>query len=133
VGTRGSTGRRNGEGGRPLSQCHSNLGRRHSGRRRRLRAGFQTVADEYRDEGVGGTRELGDRPSLAALLDRAGSNGVRVVVVVEHADRLARDVMVSEVIIDQFAGVGTRVLTTDGADLTSADGARTRTLTRQVL
>jgi DNA invertase Pin-like site-specific DNA recombinase len=32
-------------------------------------SGFD-VLDEYRDEGVSGTRELADRPGLAALLDR---------------------------------------------------------------
>jgi DNA invertase Pin-like site-specific DNA recombinase len=37
---------------------------------------------------VSGTRELADRPGLAALLDRLESNGVRTVIV-ERADRLA--------------------------------------------
>jgi DNA invertase Pin-like site-specific DNA recombinase len=55
------------------------------------------------------------------------------VVIVERADRLARDLMVSEVIIDQLTRAGARVLTADGADLTSAEGDPTRTLIRQVL
>jgi DNA invertase Pin-like site-specific DNA recombinase len=93
--------------------------------------GLEVVA-EYRDEGVSGTRELADRPGLAALLDRTESNGVKVVIV-ERADRLARDLMVSEVIIDQLTRVGARVLTADGADLTRAEGDPTRTLIRQVL
>jgi DNA invertase Pin-like site-specific DNA recombinase len=41
--------------------------------------------------------------------------------------------MVSEVIIDQLTRAGARVLTADGADLTSAEGDPTRTLIRQVL
>ena len=66
-----------------------------------------------------GTKELNDRPGLAALIDRLESNGVRVVLV-ERANRLARDLMVSEVILDQFARIGARVLTADSADITSA-------------
>jgi DNA invertase Pin-like site-specific DNA recombinase len=90
------------------------------------------VVEEFRDEGVSGTRELADRPGLAALLDRIESNGVRVVIV-ERADRLARDLMVSEVIVDQLTRLGARVLTADGADLTNVDGDPTRKLIRQVL
>jgi len=67
------------------------------------------VMQEYRDEGVSGTKELADRPGLAALLDHLESNGVHVVLV-ERADRLARDLMVSEVILDQFGRAGARVL-----------------------
>jgi DNA invertase Pin-like site-specific DNA recombinase len=90
------------------------------------------LVDEFRDEGVSGTRELADRPGLAALLDRIETNGVKVVVV-ERADRLARDLMVNEVIVDQLSRAGARVLTADGADLTAADDDPTRTLIRQVL
>jgi DNA invertase Pin-like site-specific DNA recombinase len=96
------------------------------------RASGLEIVDTYRDEGVSGTKELQDRPGLAALLDRLESNGVRVVIV-ERADRLARDLMISEVIIGQFAKIGARVLTADGADLTSAADDPTRTLIRQVL
>ncbi len=94
-------------------------------------SGFELV-DEYRDEGVSGTKDLESRPGLAALLDRVENNGVKVVVV-ERADRLARHLMVSEVIIDQMRRAGVRVLTADGADLTSDDDDPTRTLIRQVL
>jgi DNA invertase Pin-like site-specific DNA recombinase len=90
------------------------------------------IVGEFRDEGVSGTKELANRPGLAALIDRLESNGVRVVVV-ERADRLARDLMINEIIVDQLTRLGARVLTADGADLTSADGDPTRTLIRQVL
>lgn len=95
-------------------------------------AGGLTLVEEFRDEGVSGTRELEDRPGLAAVLDRIESNGVRTVVV-ERADRLARDLMVSEVILSQFRKAGARVLTADGIDLTVADDDPTRKLIRQVL
>ncbi len=94
-------------------------------------AGFDLL-EEFRDEGVSGTKELAARPGLAALLDRIESNGVKVVLV-ERADRLARDLMVSEVILSQFTAAGARVLTADGADLSAAADDPTRTLIRQVL
>lgn len=90
------------------------------------------LVEEFRDEGVSGTKDLDSRPGLAALLDRIESNGVKVVIV-ERADRLARDLMVSEVILDQLTQAGAKVLTSDGADLSSAEDDPTRTLIRQVL
>lgn len=90
------------------------------------------LVEEFRDEGVSGTKDLEGRPGLAALLDRIETNGVKVVIV-ERADRLARDLMVSEVILDQLTQAGAKVLTADGADLSSAEDDPTRTLIRQVL
>src|SRR5688572_28304285 len=75
-----------------------------------------TLIEEFTDIGVSGAKELSDRPGLARLLDRLESNGVRVVVI-ERADRLARVLMVQEVIIGQFAKIGARILSTDGVDL----------------
>jgi DNA invertase Pin-like site-specific DNA recombinase len=89
------------------------------------------VIEEYSDLRVSGTKELAARPGLARLIDRLESNGVRTVIV-ERADRLARDLMVQEVILSQFAKVGARILTADGVDLTSSDDP-TRRLIRQVL
>ncbi len=91
-----------------------------------------TIADTYKDTGVSGTTDLEDRPGLAALLDRIESNGVRIVVV-ERADRLARDLIVSETILGQFRERGVKVFDAEGVDLTVADGDPTRTLIRQVL
>jgi DNA invertase Pin-like site-specific DNA recombinase len=90
------------------------------------------LVEEFCDRGVSGTQDLDGRPGLAALLDRIESNGVKVVIV-ERADRLARDLMVSEVILAQLAQAGAKVLTADGADLSSAADDPTRTLIRQVL
>src|SRR5688572_3691299 len=91
-----------------------------------------TLLEEFSDLGVSGTAELADRPGLAALIDRLESNGVRIVIV-ERADRLARDLMVQEVILAQFAKIGARILTSDGVDLTCADDDPTRRLVRQIL
>ena len=90
------------------------------------------MVEEFSDLGVSGAKGLADRPGLAALLDRLESNGVRIVLV-ERADRLARDLMVQEVIVGQFVKIGVRLLTADGVDLTSPDDDPTRRLIRQVL
>ena len=95
-----------------------------------------TVADGdwFRDVGVSGTKELHDRPGLAALLDRVESNGVRVVLV-ENATRLARDLLISEVVLSQLRDAGCRVISCDsGTDLIDGDDDDpTRRLIRQVL
>jgi DNA invertase Pin-like site-specific DNA recombinase len=96
------------------------------------RNGFALI-DEYRDEGVSGTTDLPSRPGLAALLDRIEANGVRVVLV-ERADRLARDLLVSEWILRELAKHGVRVLDSAGTCLTDAETTDpTTTLIRQVL
>jgi DNA invertase Pin-like site-specific DNA recombinase len=89
------------------------------------------MLEEFSDLGISGTTELADRPGLASLIDRLESNGVRTVIV-ERADRLARDLMVQEVIVGQFAKIGARIITSDGVDLTSSDDP-TRRLIRQML
>src|SRR5450830_1565988 len=67
-----------------------------------------TIEETYQDKGVSGTKDLGDRPGLAALLDRIASNGVRIVLV-ESASRIARDLIVSETILGQLRTRGVRV------------------------
>jgi len=95
-------------------------------------AGFE-LAGEYRDEGVSGTKDLDHREGLSDLLARIRSNGVRVVLV-ERADRLARDLIVGELILSQFRELGVRVVAADaGTELTASDDDPTRTLIRQVL
>lgn len=92
-----------------------------------------TIAEEFRDEGISGTRELGSRPGLAALLDRLENNGVRMVLI-ERADRLARDLLVGEVILGQFRKLRVRVIDASGTNLSADDDDDpTRTLIRQVL
>jgi DNA invertase Pin-like site-specific DNA recombinase len=56
------------------------------------------------------------------------------LVLVERADRLARDLMVGEIILKDFREAGAVVITADsGVDLTANDGDPTRILIRQVL
>ena len=96
-------------------------------------AGFELVG-EYRDEGVSGCKELDDREGLSELLARIRSNGVRVVLV-ERADRVARSLIVGELILNQFRELGVKVIAADsGTELTvDGDDDPTRTLIRQVL
>jgi len=94
--------------------------------------GLELVA-EFRDAGVSGTRDLDNRPGLAALFDRVESNGVKTVLV-ENATRLARDLMVSEVVLQQLTNAGCQVIAADsGTDLTADSNDPTRRLIRQVL
>jgi DNA invertase Pin-like site-specific DNA recombinase len=94
-------------------------------------AGLELVA-EFRDEGVSGTTEFADREGLAELLDRIDRNGVRVVIV-ERADRLARDLIVSELILSEFRRRGVQVIAAEGGVDLTAQTDPTSTLIRQVL
>ena len=90
--------------------------------------------DWFKDAGVSGTKDAGDRPGLAQLLDRIESNGVRTVLV-ENSSRLARDLLVSEVILGQLRALGCTVIATDsGTNLADdQEDDPTRRLIRQVL
>jgi len=88
---------------------------------------------EWFEDVVTGTSDLADRKGLAALLDRVQSNGVKLVLV-ERADRLARELLVSEVILGQFRDLGVKVVAADGGgELTVGEDDPTRKLIRQVL
>jgi len=74
-----------------------------------------------------------DRPGLTDLFVAVKANGVRLVLV-ERSDRLARDLMVGEIILSEFRTLGVRVIAVDcDTDLTVEDGDPTRTLMRQML
>lgn len=91
------------------------------------------IEEEFRDEGISGTTELADRDGLARLLDRIESNGVRTVLV-ERSDRVARDLLVGEVILGQFRDLGVTVIeAASGNELTADDADATKVLIRQIL
>jgi len=92
------------------------------------------VIDEFVDEGISGTTELEGRVGLAACLERIENNGVKLVLV-ESADRLARDSMIAELIVRQFQKAGGRVISASGSvDLTAGDDSNpTAKLIRQIL
>ena len=75
----------------------------------------------WKRRAVSGADPIDTRPGFRALLDRIVSNGVRTVVV-EDASRFARTLMVQEAgIATLLAGLGVRVLTSRGDDLTDFD------------
>lgn len=95
--------------------------------------GLQIVG-EYRDEGVTGKMELENREGLSACIDFVRESGIKLVLV-EDATRLARDLIVAEVIIREFQRAEVRVVSASGGvDLTAGDDSNpTAKLVRQIL
>lgn len=94
------------------------------------RAGIMIV-DWFYDSAVSGADPIDSRPGFAAALERIASNGVRTIVV-ETANRFARDLIVQE--------TGFRLLREQGIELLAADSPNsfvddtpTAALIRQVL
>jgi DNA invertase Pin-like site-specific DNA recombinase len=91
------------------------------------------IVEGFRDEGVSGTKDVIDRDGLAALFDAIESNGIRCVLV-ERADRLARDLLISEIINARFRDLGVTVIeAASGTELTADDTDPTKVLIRQIL
>ena len=94
------------------------------------RAGYELVGQFY-DPAVSGADPIETRPGFAAMLERIESNGVKTIIV-ETANRFARDLMVQEV---GFARLQERGITLVAADSPNAfqDDTPTAKLVRQVL
>ena len=93
-------------------------------------AGFEVV-EYYYDADVRGADHVNTRPGFAAMMDRINANGVRTIIV-ETANRFARDLIVQE--------TGFALLKERGVDLIAADkpdafldDTPTANLIRQVL
>ena len=93
-------------------------------------AGHELVGEFY-DKAVSGADPIETRPGFAAMLERIESNGVRTIIV-ETANRFARDLMVQEV---GYARLQDRGITLIAADSPNAfqDDTPTAKLVRQVL
>ena len=94
------------------------------------RAGYEIVGEFY-DAAVKGADPVQERPGFAALLERLKGNGVRTIIV-ETANRFARDLIVQE--------TGHRMLKAQGIEIIAADSpgafvedTPTATLVHQVL
>lgn len=95
------------------------------------RHGFKVVG-EFIDEGVSGTVESEARQGFSDMIERIASNCVRVVLV-ERSDRLARDLMVSEMLIGRLTRLQVRIIdASSGLDLTDSTDP-SRVLMRQVM
>ena len=91
------------------------------------------IDQEFTDEAVSGTLDALDRNGLTDLFVSLKSNGVRTVIV-ENATRLARDLMIGEIILSEFRKIGVKVISADGGvDLTIGNDDPTGKLIRQIL
>jgi DNA invertase Pin-like site-specific DNA recombinase len=93
-------------------------------------AGYEIV-DTYYDEAVSGADHVAARPGFAAMLERIAGNGVRTIIV-ETANRFARDLMVQEVGYAMLKGQGVELIAADKPDA-FLDDTPTAKLIRQVL
>jgi DNA invertase Pin-like site-specific DNA recombinase len=84
--------------------------------------GFRVV-EWFVEEAVSGTVESKDRPAFSEMLVALLSNGVRTVLV-EHLDRLARDVFVQEGTIKLFKEKSLELISVKQPDLCSDDPNR---------
>lgn len=97
-------------------------------------------AGEFFEQGVSGTVDALDRPALVECLETIECrrlNGEEIDgIVVERADRLARDLMVGEFLLIECRKRNVKVFAADRGqvvDLANDDGDPTRTLIRQVV
>lgn len=92
------------------------------------------IEREFRDEGVPGKMELEGRAGLSACLQYVRENKINMVLI-EDSTRLARDMIVAEVVIREFQKIGVRVIAASGGiDLTEGDDSNpTAKLIRQIL
>ncbi len=98
------------------------------------KANTATIEREFLEEGISGANELESRPAMIELLGAIAANGVRTVIV-ERADRFARDLVASELLLREFTRLGVRVIEAEGGNDLSAgdDGNPTAKLVRQIL
>lgn len=100
------------------------------------KANQRSITAAFRERGVSGTTDHLSRPALTQLFDEIATlpPGTAATVVVEKADRLARDLIVSELLLRHFRELGVTVIEAEGGnDLTVDSGNPTGTLVRQIL
>lgn len=91
-----------------------------------------TLVDTFADEGVSGTVDSFDRPELSAAIRVAEVEPGCIVV--ERADRIARDLIVSEIFFRECRARGIQVYAADtGEELALNDADPSRKLIRQIL
>jgi len=77
----------------------------------------------FREKGVSGTKELEDRPALTALFAALEEDGVKVVII-EKLDRMARDLMIQETIVQDMQKHQYTLCSTCEPDLNSDEPSR---------
>ena len=94
------------------------------------RAGFDVV-DWYYDPAISGGDAIDVRPGFSAMLARIAGNGVRTIIV-ETANRFARDLMVQEVGFEMLRDLGIALIAADSPTSFLDDGPTSK-LVRQIL
>jgi DNA invertase Pin-like site-specific DNA recombinase len=94
------------------------------------RAGFDVV-DWFADAAVSGTDRIEARPGFSAALARIAGNGVKTIIV-ETANRFARDLMVQEVGFAMLRDLGITLIAADSPTSFLDDGPTSK-LIRQIL
>ncbi len=89
------------------------------------------IVDWYYDAAVSGADALDSRPGFAAALERIAGNGVRTIVV-ETANRFARDLIVQETGFRMLRKLGIELIAADSPG-SFVDDTPTAALIRQVL
>jgi DNA invertase Pin-like site-specific DNA recombinase len=92
------------------------------------------IEREFLEEGISGTTEEANRPALTEMVQCAVTSGVRVIVV-ERADRLSRDLIVSELLLRKWQKIGIQAFDAEsGTDITAGDLMNpTAKMIRQIL
>jgi DNA invertase Pin-like site-specific DNA recombinase len=93
-------------------------------------AGYEIV-DSFYDEAVSGADHITARPGFAAMMERIAANGVRTIIV-ETANRFARDLIVQETGYAMLKERGIELIAADKPDA-FLDDTPTAKLIRQVL
>src|SRR5271167_2726034 len=95
------------------------------------KAAGMVITDWYYDAAVSGADPIESRPGIVAALARIAGNGVRTIVV-ETANRFARDLMVQEVGFAMLRDLGITLIAADGPSSFLNDGPTSK-LIRQIL
>ena len=95
------------------------------------RAAGMVIVDWFNDEAVSGADPVEARPGFTALLARIAGNGVRTIIV-ETANRFARDLMVQEVGFAILRELGITLVAADSPASFLDDGPTSK-LIRQIL
>lgn len=93
-------------------------------------AGFEIVGEFY-DEAVSGADPVDVRPGFAGMLERIAGNGVRTIIV-ETANRFARDLIVQETGHRMLRDLGVELIAADSPD-SFVDDTPTAVMVRQIL
>jgi DNA invertase Pin-like site-specific DNA recombinase len=89
------------------------------------------IVDWFYDPAVSGADPITERPSFQTMLERLAGNGIRTILV-ETANRFARDLMVQEVGYTMLIGLGISLVAVDSPDAFLND-TPTAVLIRQIL